>query len=601
MFFCSFSPFAHCFIWLVLTMTFAAAARRLEKPKQNWIVDPWSDMVWIIGAPLLAFVWAVLTLRTFGAEIVWNIFIIFNVAHHFPTFLRIYGDKDCVKRFKWSLILGPIIPLSVALWWSYYVVSNGLPAQALLMLFVVLLIWDPWHFLMQHYGFMRIYDRNNAAPKKLAAWMDYGISLSWFAFIMIAAVEWLYDMLLYRMFNEHGFPLLLWIDPGLHRTVVAAVFVLAVAATLVYTGYLVWCCTRGFYVSPAKVSLLIITFGVMYLTYVPGSILRERIPEWTFLVGFATLGMVHVTQYLAIVWKFNRGLAGRGTERARPGVFTYLFSRGGLIALVIYIAVCLIYGSVFSNDSPVVGHVASLGVSPQWLTILSCLIVSVGFTSTFMHYYYDGFIWKFRHKENRENLVDETKSYKFEGQSSWWERRGGGSLWERFRDNSFTATCMRQTCYFGIPIGLMILTFIYISQTPRSAGHRQPSPERLHEVRLAFEQDPTGNEQLVRSTRTRIERQILAEKQMIALNPQQAAKHEVRLGYLIYFRAYCNLHFGQQPPSETALSTYRQEIEKSKALLEKYAPPEDSPDITPDEAKMIEHINSWKRELQLVK
>jgi hypothetical protein len=36
-------------------------------------------------------------------------------------------------------------------------------------------------------------------------------------------------------------------------------------------------------------------------------------------MGFATIGMVHVTQYLAIVWKYNRGLARRpGAARYHP-------------------------------------------------------------------------------------------------------------------------------------------------------------------------------------------------------------------------------------------------------------------------------------------
>ena len=48
---------------------------------------------------------------------------------------------------------------------------------------------------MQHYGFTRIYDRHNAAPKKLAARMDLVLSATWFVFIMLASGEWLAGIL----------------------------------------------------------------------------------------------------------------------------------------------------------------------------------------------------------------------------------------------------------------------------------------------------------------------------------------------------------------------------------------------------------------------
>jgi hypothetical protein len=33
------------------------------------------------------------------------------------------------------------------------------------------------------------------------------------------------------------------------------------------------------------------------------------------------------------------------------------------------------------------------------------VLLAIGFTSTLMHYYFDGFIWKLRHKQNREGLA----------------------------------------------------------------------------------------------------------------------------------------------------------------------------------------------------
>jgi len=48
-----------------------------------------------------------------------------------------------------------------------------------------------------------------------------------------------------------------------------------------------------------------------------------------FKVGFAALGIVHMTQYLAIVWRYNRSLAAH-PQRSRQAGFRRLHARGRL-------------------------------------------------------------------------------------------------------------------------------------------------------------------------------------------------------------------------------------------------------------------------------
>lgn len=588
---------------------------KTEKPKQNWILDPYSDLVFVIGAPILAFVWALVTLRFFGPEIVWNVFIIFNIAHHFPTFIRIYGDKDCFRRFRWSLILGPIIPFTAGLLLSYYTVSNGYPIKTLFVILMVLTLWDPWHFLMQHYGFMRIYDRHNSAPPKLAAWMDYAISLSWFAFIMLATTEWFIDRILYPLFNDNGIRLLLWIEPSVYNAVLNIAFGFAVAASLAYLGYIVWCWNKGFFVSPAKLCLLVITFAMMYITYVPNSFLRSNYPEWQFTVGFATLGMVHVTQYLAIVWKYNRGLAAKGDQRSRSGTFTKVFSQGGLFLAAMYVAVCLIYGATFSNNSPVVPSLQSFGLPAGFLTALSCLIVTVGFTSTFMHYYYDGFIWKFRHKENRENLVTgegkNAPSKKSEGETgsgaSWWQRVASDSIWSKFRGDSALATISRQACYFGIPIGLIIVTYLFLGQTPRSAQHQAPSVESVIALTQQVDRDATEESiQQLATALSRVELQVMAEQRMTELCKTNIGWHEEELAFLLYSRARARMSLtlgtakmsgNPRQPTEAEKQAYQDDVRKALALLESQEISPELPYLTDEQKKVLQYIDAWKAEV----
>ncbi|MDE0736379.1 MAG: hypothetical protein OSB47_11190, partial [Pirellulaceae bacterium] len=123
-----------------------------------------------MAAPALGLLWAVATYHLVyrvstvsygsspevavrqGIAAVLSIFVIFNVAHHLPTFMRIYGDRDLVRRFRWSLLLGPVVPLAASFMLASYVISRDIDIGFILYINLILMLWDPWHFLMQHYG-----------------------------------------------------------------------------------------------------------------------------------------------------------------------------------------------------------------------------------------------------------------------------------------------------------------------------------------------------------------------------------------------------------------------------------------------------------------
>jgi len=501
--------------------------------RQNWVLGPVADFLLIIAAPVLGLVWAVATYHIayrisvdgyqYSAEIavrngvaaVLSIFMVFNVAHHLPTFMRIYGDRNLVRRFRWSLLLGPVVPLVASIALASFVIMNDLDISYVLYINLILLLWDPWHFLMQHYGFMRIYDRHNAAPRKLAGWMDYGICASWFFFIMVATADWLPD-LLYSLQLQHGIPLLDWLPvQGLYLLQVAAL-VAAIGMSVVYLGYLNWCRLRGYYVSPAKVCLVLTTFVVMYLTYVPNPWIRSLVPHWTFSMGFAALGMVHVSQYLAIVWKYNCSLAQRNAKDD-AGLFERLFGQKGKFAVIVlagYVVACLLYGFVLSTTGhrfivPLIGADApfvELGLIFKWIVVF---LGALAFTSTLLHYYYDGFIWKVRHKENRQNLsmlgssAEQTAAGKAAEHVSWWDRRGPLTP---------VATLGWHCLYFLIPIGILTATFFL-------SGFSRVAP--LHEYEIRAQTNQLDNESVNRLF-LEIEDRLSVEEKLIEIRPQAA-------------------------------------------------------------------------------
>src|SRR5262245_37618662 len=292
----------------------SAVAAPASPPRQAWILSPAQDALFVVAAPLLVLGAAIAAFAFLGAAdataYIVLLHVVFTVAHHLPTFIRVYGDTDLYRRFKWTFVLAPVFPVGFAAVALAYLNAHDYPVENALFLWVLLALWDPWHFLMQHYGFTRIYDRHNAAPKKLAARMDLALSAAWFVFIMLASGEWLAGIL-EDLFVTVDLPVALALPEGAVRAITAAMLCAATVATLAYGVYVVWCRRRGYFVSVVKLTLFATTFGVMFLAYTPNAWILSWAPGWSFSVGFAVIGIVHMTQYLAIVWRYNRNLAAQ--------------------------------------------------------------------------------------------------------------------------------------------------------------------------------------------------------------------------------------------------------------------------------------------------
>ncbi|MCZ6869237.1 MAG: hypothetical protein O7G84_07040 [Gammaproteobacteria bacterium] len=544
--------------------------------RQNWVIDPLSDGLFIIAAPLISLVWAFAFASWFGPEVVLTIFAVFNIAHHLPTFIRIYGDRDLLRRFRWSLLLGPVLPFSLVMGVVVYVVLGGHHIGNLLYLMMILVIWDPWHFLMQHYGFMRIYDRNNPVRRAVASRMDLMICGTWFVYIMVATLDWLPN-LLYDTYRFHGFPILFLFDGGVYDVVQQLSFVAALAATVAYLSFLVWCHANGYFVSLAKVMLLVTTFGVMCFTYVPNPLITRLMPDWNFALGFAVLGMVHVTQYLAIVWKYNCGLSRR-EGAARPGMFQKLFSRGGWEIASAFVLLCLMYGfflsnrfgAVYAGDSPHVGLSWFLGA-----------MFALAFTSTLLHYYYDGFIWKMRHKENQQNLGmlrTESKA----PTHSWWEGVSRSTPRKAF---------FRQCLYFVPPVLLLSVTFWSLEE----------DPIRSRPISHVFaESSPTA----AKAALVALEDRLGIERKMIRIRPR--SKHYTYQADLLYMISLARVRIAEQPGTSNELlrEERRRLLAEAIASLERaleLGPPYGHHEDRDMSLKDIElRLVDWRLELQMI-
>ena len=576
--------------------------------QQNWIVGRTTDLLLIVAAPVVALAWSIAIYLLGGPSTVWAVFMVFNVAHHFPTFIRIYGDRDCFRRFRWSLVLGPVLPFTVAMLVAGYVVTDPDPGKQitekfghLIFLWMILTLWDPWHFLMQHYGFMRIYDRHNQAPRKLASWMDYLISATWFVFIMTAAVQWFCGEVLYTLYNNHGMPLLLWINAPAYRLIVGLAFTAAAVMTMVYVAYVIWCRAKGYFVSYVKLTLLLVTFGVMYLTYLPDTLIGRFLPNWTYMTGFATLGMVHVTQYLAIVWKYNRSLAKQGKRRARSGWFTSAFAKGGLMVAASYVIICLLYGASLSDEASPVLHIGrALGLSTTTFEWVFATMWAVSFTSTFTHYYYDGFIWKVRHKENQEALAMRSGQTKTGDDQGDQKKSPVSSWWERGKQNTPGATFLRQLAYFGIPFALLIYTYAAMGE-----ARRMPLKQIQSAHRLSISGQSEEARELAQQSLAEIDNQKKVVATVAELDHHRKAGHLTYLADLTYASAIARFELmagKDAKPSVEQVAEHRQQVAEAIRLLQQALEVPGAEDFGHREASSTrqdveERIQLWSKQL----
>jgi len=550
--------------------------------KQNWVLDPFQDTLLIIAAPLLAAGLALLIMQHYGAAqgavLIITTHIILTVAHHLPTFIRIYGDVELFRRFKWHFVLGPVVPLVFAAGVLTYINVHQYPVEYFLYLWIFLSLWDPWHFLRQHFGFMRIYDRHNAAPRLLASRMDWAISGFWFLHIMVASADWLPGLLadLYRSAN---IPLLLALPTGLIPVLHSLTWWLAVSATLVYGGYVLWCFARGYFVSPAKIALLVCTFGVMYFTYTPNEWILQLVPAWSFKVGFATLGIVHMTQYLAIVWRYDRRIVEQG--RARNGWFAWLHgrrSRWGIgAAALVYVGLCIGYGDLLSTR-----------FDNRW--VMSCLL-AVGFTSTLLHYYFDGFIWRIRHSQNREAL----------GLRANANAAAGSSWWDSTRSATAGGVLLRQLLYFGVPMGLLTWGAIELWQR----DSRSYVQQMYHAQELSQQGEAEAATEMARRAYASMQEELPFAEKMVELRPNTA--NEAQLAFLLFNHSlYQNRIMPAlegKPPSPTQHLNHAEQTRLAADLLINALYRGGSPahpgreQLTPEQALQV--AQSWERQLAL--
>jgi Flp pilus assembly protein TadD len=107
------------------------------------------------------------------------------------------------------------------------------------------------------------------------------------------------------------------------------------------------------------------------------------------LFGIALFEIFHDVQYLAIVWVFNRK---RVDGDPNVGSFSRFLFRRSASMLGLYVGLVIGYGFVSSLQQ-------SISIVP-----IQNILIAVVWTSTLLHFYFDGFIWKVRESGTQAGL-----------------------------------------------------------------------------------------------------------------------------------------------------------------------------------------------------
>lgn len=359
-----------------------------EPARRVWIVSAWWDLIYLVITPVIIVPAALLAVRQWlTPEQVYLAAISFaSLGHHLPGFMRAYGDRELFERFRTRFLLAPPLVLAVALLFtppSWLAEALHLPWRHLHGLELILFVWGTWHGLMQTYGFMRIYDIRRGENIRSTARLDHAVCLS----IFIAGVAFSDG----RMHEIAGIAMQSGLPTLDRQGLIALRWIVGAASAAVALLYVVHLWRRrrtGLPINGIKLLLAAVT-GWFYWYC-------GRIPN--LLVGVAMFEIFHAVQYNAIVWIYNRRLLDRAGERFGPLGFLF---RDRLMMLCFYLAAIGAYSSIryFTADANDRMFSGSYDAH-QWL-------IALFVTSSALHFYYDGFIWKVSDRRTQDNLVDE--------------------------------------------------------------------------------------------------------------------------------------------------------------------------------------------------
>jgi len=209
----------------------------------------------------------------------------------------------------------------------------------------------------------------------LTARLDYLTCLTWFAAAFLHSPGRMGVLL--AEFYGCGGPLLP--ASAFHGFRILWDLVTAVVSVAFFANY-VWQLRIGRPANPMKLFTMAMSIGFWWysMVFINNAIL-----------GIALFEIFHDVQYLAIVWVYNRKRVEKDPD---VGAFTRFVFQPRAIMMLLYVGLVIAYG-YFAYE------IQSIDKEDVLYTMYGVLVAS-----SFLHFYYDGFIWKISEKSTSESL-----------------------------------------------------------------------------------------------------------------------------------------------------------------------------------------------------
>jgi hypothetical protein len=317
-----------------------------RRPAGDWLVSPAFDLLFVANVGwLLALVPGYVAAEGVVHVEFWQVYFI-TTPHRWLTLVLVAADPD--RRAGRRLIFPALAALALVAVLGVYL-STGAFACLLLADYV----WNGWHFASQHAGVLRVYALKSGGGRP---WLEKH-ALRWFVFyVTLRTAGWATGWLEGEAFA--------WLR-------VADRLALAVPAVLV--GLAVYDGPRR---HPAKAAYAASVCGLYALLLVA---LTDGLTALVLALTVAA-ALFHAVEYLALVTHY----AWRRRTVGSPGLFRTV-ARYWLAALAAFLLILGTFAAVVQRQ----------GVA-WW--------VGLNLWAAFLHYAYDGLIWKLRQPATAQAL-----------------------------------------------------------------------------------------------------------------------------------------------------------------------------------------------------
>lgn len=320
----------------------------ITQPSKYWIQSPASDLVFFSFGWIVVFLPLLIFEDHIGVIIL--IVLLVNYIHRHYTFALVYVQKEEFEKRKKIYILLPLIAALVTIIFIY--------VDAFKILLTLSVLWTMYHSVYQKYGITRVYSRKAGYGE---AWIEKGVIFSWFVYLIFGLADKEKATLLKY---QAGRVILDYIGGYMNYLATLSYFFLAVAVsfTLLF-AYQEF--KNRHRVSTAKVLYVISTLILYFIFF------------HSLIVGYIVFAFSHALEYIVFVNVFVNSKYKKkqdsdslfGKISKKQWLYSGLFSIG-------IVVVCLLGMELNEN---------------------AFTIYIVG--SSFLHFIYDGLIWKVRRPE----------------------------------------------------------------------------------------------------------------------------------------------------------------------------------------------------------